>query len=161
MKTLSGSTRIRSPTWKLPAVSHSQAVEGCERADGASPQSFAKTTTEAATAITASAKIWPLDSPCRRENAIRARFAPLSMISSESSTISGLRRRRTPRTPVANRNAATARYQAMSGPRTDLSFVDQLAGRRRAARVCAEDDRADRRDEQHDRGDLEREQMVG
>src|SRR5207248_5356021 len=119
------------------------------------------TTSEAATAITASAKIWPLDSPCRRENAIRARFAPKSMSSGESSTISGLRRRRTPRAPVANRNAATARYQAMSGPRTDLSFVDQLAGRRRAARVCAEDDRADRRDEQHDRGDLQREQVIG
>src|SRR5437773_12240817 len=119
------------------------------------------TTSEAATAITASAKIWPLDSPCRRENAIRARFAPLSMISSESSTISGLRRSSTPRTPVANRNAATARYQAISGPRTDLSFVDQLAGRRRAARMRAEDDRADGRHEPHERGDLEREQVAG
>jgi hypothetical protein len=50
MKTLSGSTRMRRPTWKLPAVSHSQAVEGCERADGASLQSFAKTKTAAAKA---------------------------------------------------------------------------------------------------------------
>src|SRR4051794_16988445 len=48
MKTLSGSTRIRRPTWKLPAVSHSQAVEGSERASGDWVWSFAKTTTAAA-----------------------------------------------------------------------------------------------------------------
>src|SRR6266513_4025493 len=73
------------------------------------------------------------------------------MISSESSTISGLRRSRTPSAPVPNRNAATPRYQATLGPSIRL----------RPARVRAEDDAADRRDEQHDRRDLEREQVVG
>ena len=32
----------------LPAVSHSQAVDACDRSDGDSLQSFAKTTTAAA-----------------------------------------------------------------------------------------------------------------
>src|SRR5438876_3380147 len=73
------------------------------------------------------------------------------MISSESSTINGLRRRRTPSAPVPNRNAATPRYQATLGPSIDLL----------PARMRTEDDAADRRDEQHDRRDLEGEQVVG
>src|SRR5207302_2259698 len=73
------------------------------------------------------------------------------MISSESSTISGLRRSRTPSAPVPNRNAATPRYQATLGPSIGFPM----------ARVRAEDDAADRRHEQHDRRDLEGEQMVG
>src|SRR5205823_5653483 len=48
--------------------------------------------------------------------AIRARLAPLSMISSESRTISGLRRISTPNAPVKNRKALTHRYQTTSGP---------------------------------------------
>src|SRR2546430_4261109 len=47
------------------------------------------------------------------------RSAPLSMISSESRTISGFRRNSTPSAPTENRNAATARYQATSGPRSE------------------------------------------
>src|SRR5262249_38219311 len=66
------------------------------------------TTSEAATAITASAKICPSRSAWFRENVINARFAPLSMISIESRTISGLRRSMTPSAPIANRNAETA-----------------------------------------------------
>src|SRR5205814_3783174 len=75
------------------------------------------TTSDAATAMTANAKIWPPPSPRLREKPIRARFPPLSMISSESRTISGLRRRSTPRAPVAKRKPETARYQEISGPR--------------------------------------------
>src|SRR5205814_768837 len=74
------------------------------------------TTSDAATAMTASAKICPSPPPCWRAKAISARFAPLSMISSESSTISGLRRSSTPSAPVEKRKAATARYHVMSGP---------------------------------------------
>src|SRR5437660_3748789 len=107
------------------------------------------TTSDAATAITASAKICPSPRPWWRENAIRARFAPLSMISSESRTISGLRRSRTPSAPTEKRKAATPRYQAMSGPSISPPGVR------------AQDDAADGGDEQHDRGDLEGEQMVG
>src|SRR5215204_3417953 len=76
------------------------------------------TTSEAATAITASANTCPSNSPWWRENVISARFAPLSMISSERRTISGLRRSITPSAPIANRNAATARYHVRSGPIT-------------------------------------------
>src|SRR5690348_13754981 len=75
---------------------------------------------------------------------MKARLQALSMISSESRIVSGLRRIRTPKAPVANRNAATPRYQLTSGPR-----------------MAPQDDAADGRDEQHDRRDLEREQVVG
>ena len=64
-------------------------------------------TSDAATAITASAKIWPAPLCQWRENAISARLPPFSMISSESSTISGLRRMSTPSAPIPNRKAAT------------------------------------------------------
>src|SRR5205085_8412122 len=99
------------------------------------------TTSDAATAITASAKIWPLASPWWREKAIRARLAPLSMISSERSTINRLRRSSTPAAPIANSAAAIARYQAISGPCTSLLGVGLAGGCR--ARVGAEDDAAD------------------
>src|SRR5437867_2693462 len=83
---------------------------------------------------------------------------PASMISSDRRTISGLRRSSTPSAPVANRNADTPRYQAMSGPR--MRHLRVRAAPRLAACVRAEDDAADRGHEQHDRRDLEREQMV-
>src|SRR5207247_8951394 len=82
--------------------------------------------------------------------AIRARWAPFSMISSESRTISGFLRNSTPSAPVENRNAATARYQATSGP-----CIGWLP-----SRVRSQDHAADRRHEQHDRRDLEREQVI-
>src|SRR5438067_9419576 len=81
------------------------------------------------------------------------------MISSESRTISGLRRSRTPRAPVANRNAATARYHAMSGPSMRHLRIGAAPGL--APGVRAEDHAADRGDEQDDRRHLEREQVVG
>src|SRR5437588_2739340 len=74
------------------------------------------------------------------------------MISSESRTISGFRRSNTPRAPVAKRKPATARYHAILGPST--------APPRLPASVRAEDDAADCRDQQHDRRDLEREQVI-
>jgi hypothetical protein len=66
--------------------------------------------------MTVIANTWPEASPLCRENAIRARLPPLSMISSDSSTMSGERRSRTPSAPIANSIALTARYQVMSGP---------------------------------------------
>src|SRR5919197_571171 len=75
------------------------------------------------------------------------------MISSESRTISGLRRSSSPSAPVANRKPATQRYQAMLGP--------SIASPGLPACVRAEDDAADRRDQQDDGGDLEREQVIG
>src|SRR6266498_5466226 len=72
------------------------------------------------------------------------------MISSESRTISGLRRIRTPRAPVQKRKPARQRYQTTSGPFTGV-----------LPRVAAEDDAADSGDEQDDRGDLEGEQVIG
>src|SRR5687767_8602486 len=72
------------------------------------------------------------------------------MISSESRTISGLRRSSTPRAPVANRNADRVRYQETSGPCTAPPSA-----------LAPENHPADGRDEQHDRGDLEGEEVVG
>ena len=114
------------------------------------------TTSEAATAITASAKICPSPLPKWRENAISARFAPFSMISSESSTISGLRRmqhaERAGREQEARRRSGTGDVRPQH--RRPSAAV-------RPARVAAEDHAADRGDQQDDRGDLEGEQVVG
>src|SRR5207244_3542573 len=89
--------------------------------------------------------------PSRRANEINARFDPFNMISTERRMISGLRRTRTPSAPVTKSSAASTRYQPTSGPCIVLQ------------RPCmrAEYDAADRRNEQHDRGDLEGEQVVG
>src|SRR4029077_1941568 len=73
-------------------------------------------TSEAATAITASAKIWPAPLCQWRESAISARLPALSISSSESSTTSVLRRIRTPSAPIPNRQPASAMYQATLGP---------------------------------------------
>src|SRR5438067_4390118 len=73
------------------------------------------------------------------------------MISTESRMISGLRRTSTPSAPVTKSRPARTRYQPTSGPCIVLQ----------RARVEAEHDPADRRDEQHDRRDLEGEQVVG
>ena len=75
------------------------------------------TTSDAATAITASAKIWPAPLPALRANAISARFAPFSISSSESSTISGLRRTSTPSAPIAEEERRRRRgTRRRSGP---------------------------------------------
>jgi hypothetical protein len=50
---------------------------------------------------------------------MRARLPALSMISSANRMISGLRRRRTPRAPVAKSRTEMTRYAAMLGPATD------------------------------------------
>src|SRR5690348_10351738 len=97
------------------------------------------------------AKICPSSRPCRREKAIRSRFAELSMISTESRMISGFRRSITPSAPTVKRIALRITYHWMSGPCIAL----RLPG------VGAEDDAADRGHEQDDRGDLEGEQVVG
>src|SRR5512146_880907 len=109
------------------------------------------TTSEAATAITAIANTWPSSCPKRRANAISARFAPFSMISTESRMISGLRRTSTPSAPVTKRSPARTRYQPTSGPCIVLH----------RSRVGAEHDAADRGDEEHDRRHLEGQEMVG
>ena len=65
-------------------------------------------TSEAATAITASAKIWPSPFPHRRANAIRARFDPLSR--NISPTFQGYRlkaSRYRPIRPAADRSLAS------------------------------------------------------
>src|SRR6266511_1779484 len=71
------------------------------------------------------------------------------MISSESRTISGERRRSTPNTPIEKRIALTARYQVTSGPNIE------------PPRVMADEHAADCRREQDDRRHLECEQVVG
>ena len=91
-------------------------------------------------------------SRCWRANATSARFAALSMISSESSTISGLRRSITPSAPIPKSTAETARYQGTSGPITRASS---------SAAFVPSTTPPDCGDEQHDRRDLEREQMIG
>src|SRR3954447_15567810 len=108
------------------------------------------TTSDAATAITEMAKIWPSSPPCSRDIAIRSRFAAFSMISTESRMIRGLRRSITPSAPVEKRIALRITYQLISGPCIGLH-----------ARVGAEHDPADGGDEQDDRRDLEGEQVVG
>src|SRR3954451_13332651 len=109
------------------------------------------TTSDAATAITEMAKTWPSSRPCRRENAISSRFAELSMISTLSRMIRGLRRSSTPSAPVVKRIALRTMYHWMSGPCIALQL----------ACVQAEHDSADGCDEQDDRCHLEREQVVG
>src|SRR4051812_34322868 len=79
------------------------------------------------------------------------------MISSDSRIVSGLRRISTPNAPVPKRAPATPRYHVISGPRTPLP-LDERVG---LPGVAAEHDAADGRDEQHDRRDLERDQVVG
>src|ERR671936_820739 len=74
------------------------------------------------------------------------------MISRESRTISGERGSNTPSAPIGNSAALIPRYQVTSGPST--LFLE-------LARVVAKDHAADGRGEQHDRRDLEREQVVG
>ena len=115
-----------------------------------------RTTSDAATAITASAKIWPAPLCAWRENAISARLAPFNMISSVSSTISGLRRSSTPSAPIPNRNAESR----VPGDARAEHLLRRSAGPLLAG-VRAEDDAADRCDEQHDRRDLEGEQVIG
>src|SRR5690349_5149672 len=97
------------------------------------------------------------------------------MISSESSTISGLRRISTPSAPVQKRKPATQRYQTTSGPLTSGGFRSvRIPSSKNAyafsllgafhwpvARVGPEDHAAHRGDEQHNRGDLEGQQLVG
>ena len=65
------------------------------------------TASEAATTMTARAKICPSPLPDWRAKAISARLPAFSMISSASSTISGLRRTSTPKAPIANRITET------------------------------------------------------
>src|SRR5919106_960398 len=170
----SGSRSSVMPTSKLPVESHVQAVETYSRSSSSWPSRPAnetrappkETATESVeiqpavrrsivSPMTASAKIWPSWSPCRRANEIRVRLAAFSMISSESSTMSGLRRSSTPNAPIAKRTPAMTRYQETSGP--SIGLLELLLG----ARARAEDDAADRRHEQHDRRDLEGEQVVG
>src|SRR6185295_18777635 len=93
----------------------------------------------------------PSSWPSLRANAISARLAPFSMISTESRMISGLRRTSTPSAPVTNRRPASTRYQPTSGPCIVLQ----------GPRMRAEDDPAHRRYEQDDRRHLEREEVVG
>src|SRR5207244_5837280 len=100
--------------------------------------------------ITEIAKICPSSRPCRREKAIRSRFAALSMIATEGRRISGERRSITPSAPVAKRSALRTTYHWMSGPCIALQLPC----------VGTEHDAADGGDEQDDRGDLEREQVV-
>src|SRR5580765_408596 len=76
------------------------------------------------------------------------------MISSESRMISGLRRRRTPRDPIAKSDALIAMYQTTLGPSIVTLDID-------AAGMMPEDHAADGRGEQHDRRHLEGEQVVG
>src|SRR5690348_7338297 len=108
------------------------------------------TTSDAATAITEMAKIWPSSPPCSRDIAIRSRFAELSMISTESRMISGFRRSITPSAPVANSSPDSTTYHWRSGPCIAL-----------LARMRPEHDAADGRDKEDDRRHLEREQVIG
>src|SRR3954469_25000753 len=119
------------------------------------------TTSDAAIAITEMAKTWPSSWPNWREKVIRARFAPFSMISTLSRMISGLRRISTPSAPTTNSSPESARYQATSGPSTGLLDPLQLRDALLLARGRAKGHAAERGDEQHDRGRLEREQVVG
>src|SRR5215813_3459267 len=109
------------------------------------------TTSDAATAITEMANTCPSSRPCSRENAISRRLAALSMISTDSKMINGLRRSITPSAPVENRIALRITYHWMSGP----CIVLQLP------RMRTEHDSADGCDEKDDRRHLEREQVVG
>src|SRR4051812_32814179 len=81
------------------------------------------------------------------------------MISTESRMISGLRRISTPSAPVTKSSPASTRYQVTSGP--CIALLRPGGDRLLLPRVRAEDDAADRGHEEHDRGDLEGEQVVG
>ena len=142
-------------------------------------------TSQAATTITISAKIWPSPLPHMREKPISARLAAFSISSRQSRITSGLRRISTPPAPIAKISALTARYQAMltarptariappasaivAGPGRPRPRADRrrhsMPRQRRAPRcpsprprrAAREHDRADGGDEQQEGGDLER-----
>jgi hypothetical protein len=106
--------------------------------------------------MTASAKIWPSWFPCRRANEIRARFAELSY---------DLEREQDDQRAAAQEHAGGADREQdrrddqvpgdVRGPRT-RQFLLVFGPRARP-----EHDATDGGDQQHDRGDLEREQVVG
>src|SRR4029453_6292996 len=62
-------------------------------------------TSAAATVITKNTMIWPCAPPCARPKATNARFAAFSISSIDMKMTSGLRRTRTPTTPIVNRIA--------------------------------------------------------
>ena len=82
------------------------------------------TTSQAATTITTSAKIWPSPLPHMRENAISARLPAFSISSRQSRITSGLRRVSTPAAPMAKMNADSTRYQS-----TFTAWSSPTAGR--------------------------------
>ena len=104
------------------------------------------TTSEAATAITARAKIWPSCSPCRRENAISARFAAVEHdLEREQHDQRAAAEQHAERVRSRTGSRATTRYQATSGPCTVAASSALVLGheacrarrrrpRRRAAR---------------------------
>src|SRR5215208_6218870 len=93
------------------------------------------------------------------------------MISSESRTISGLRRIRTPRAPVQKRKPASARYQTTSGPFTASTSSPVIPRHpdarwrggpsRRLPGVAPQDDAGQRGQEEGERGELQPPQVVG
>ena len=70
-------------------------------------------TSQAATTITMSAKIWPSWLPCARAKATSARLAAFSISSMQSSSTSGLRRTSTPPAPIEKISAERTRYDSM------------------------------------------------
>src|SRR6185436_9414927 len=101
----------------------------------------------AATVITKKVMIWPSTVPRERPTATNVRFTALSMISIESSTVIRLRRRNTPAVPIEKRMPDSTRKW--------------LNGTMDSVLLPRQDDGADHRHEDENRGHLERKCVLG
>ena len=117
-----------------PAARRRRSAAGGGRCATIRPRPTA--TSQAATTMTISAKIWPSWLPCMREKATSARLPALSISSRQSRITSGLRRTSTPPAPIEKTSAETTRYQSMligcGGPPAS----SMRAGARRRRRVA-------------------------
>src|SRR5438093_1018859 len=106
-------------------------------------------TSPAATAMVNTLNTCPARSCMRRPKAMKLMFAAFIISSIDMRMMMALRRVRTPRTPMANRSRLKMRA-CEGGTGTCVSSVF----------LARQDDGADHRHEQEDRGDLERQEIV-
>src|SRR5882672_4399401 len=95
-----------------PRISDSSSTERRRRSRKMATMIASPTATSAAaTHRTKKARACPSTEPCCWPKATKARLAALSMISMDMKMTSGLRRTRTPRTPITKRTAESPTYQ--------------------------------------------------
>src|SRR6267142_3609053 len=131
-----------------PRISDSSSTERRRRSRKMATMIASPTATSAAaTHRTKKTRACPSTEPCCWPKATKARLDALSMISMDMKMTSGLRRTRTPRTPITKRTAESATYQEVG-----TMLRRPPLGQR---------NHAHQRREQEHRGDLERVEIVG